>query len=148
MISKHVVFQPSAQTLNSEIRYRCGLIGGLATMESLMLRSGRYFSAAVVNEFERAYLCYRVSLNELALHAVGAKQLRYHMRPKIHQLGHIVYHFLPRNPKYYSCYLDEDMVARVKRVATVAPPLHTSRLAMQRYIIHVCMAWGGSGSTV
>lgn len=130
------------------VRYRCGLIGGLATMESLMLRNGRWFSAVTVSEFETAYLCYRSSLNVLASHALGAKLLRYHMRPKIHQLGHIVYQFLPRNPKYYSCYLDEDMVSRVKNVAVVAPPLHTSRLAMQRYIIHVCMAWAGSSMTV
>lgn len=129
-------------------RLRCGLIGGLASMESLLLRNGRWFSANSTAEFEKAYLCYRAALNQLAEHAGSVGELRYHMRPKIHMLGHIVYHFLPRNPKYYSCFLDEDFVYRVKNVAQVAHPLHTSRLAMQRYIIHVCMQWAGDGSTV
>ena len=46
------------------------------------------------------------------------------------------------------CFLDEDFIARVKNVASVSHPLHTSRLAMLRYIIHACMAWAGEGSTV
>ena len=129
-------------------RLRCGLIGGLASMESLLLRHGRWFSPNATAEFEKAYLCYRAALNQLAEHAGSVGELRFHMRPKCHMLGHIVYHFLPRNPRYYSCFLDEDFVYRVKNVAQVAHPLHTSRLAMQRYIIHVCMAWAGDGSTV
>lgn len=130
------------------VRLRCGLIGGLACMESLLLRHGRWFSPNAAAEFERAYLCYRSAINQLADHACSHRRLRYHMRPKIHMLGHIVYHFLPRNPRYYMCFLDEDFISRVKNVAAVSHPLHTSRLSLLRYVIHACMAWAAEGSTV
>ena len=141
----------SSQTLGYThlwVRLRCGLIGGLACMESLLWLHGRWFSPNASAEFERAYLCYRSAINQLAEHACSHGRLRYHMRPKIHMLGHIAYHFLPRNPRYFMCFLDEDFIARVKSVASVSHPLHTSRLAMLRYIIHACMAWAGEGSTV
>lgn len=130
------------------VRLRCGLIGGLACMESLLLRHGRWFSPNAAAEFERAYLCYRSAMNQLADHACSHRRLRYHMRPKIHMLGHIVYHFLPRNPRYFMCFLDEDFISRVKNVAAVSHPLHTSRLSLLRYVIHACMAWAAEGSTV
>ena len=122
-------------------RLRVGLIGGLAAMESLQLRHGRYFDPSGCNEFIRAYLVYRSALNSLHEHALQVKEMRYHMRPKCHQLGHLVFHFLPKNGRYSSCYADEDFVARTKRVAIVSHPLHVSRLALLRYTIHVCMMW-------
>ena len=128
---------------NIDPRMRSALIGSLAVMDSLQLRFGRVLDANAHREFTRAYLCFRVSLNGLADHALQAKRLRYHMRPKVHMMGHVVYHFLPWNPRYYQCYTDEDMVARLKRVASSCHPLHCSRLSMLRYIIHVCMNWSG-----
>lgn len=70
-------------------------------------------------------------------------QMRYHWRPKCHMLGHLTFHFLPRNPRYYMCYADEDFIARSKRVAEKSHPLHMSRLALLRYTIHACMLWHG-----
>ena len=125
------------------LRLRLGLIGALAAMESLMLKHGRKLTANAVKEFERAYIVFRFALNELAADALQKGQLRYHVRPKLHQMGHTVYHFLPKNPRYYMCYADEDMVSRAKNVAAVSHPLHCSRLSMLRYIIHVCMKWSG-----
>ena len=129
-------------------RMRSAVIGALATMDSLQLRGGRKLDPNAVAEFKRAYITFRVALNSLADFALGTKVLRYHLRPKLHQMGHVVYHYLPKNPRYFQCYADEDMVARMKRVAVASHPLHVSRLAMLRYIINVCMKWAGDGATV
>ena len=118
-------------------------MAALATMESLMLRGSRWLTCGAHAEFIQAYLVLRASLNTLADHACGAGLARYHMRPKVHVLSHLVWNFLPRNPKYYSCYVDEDFVARSKRVAEVSHPIHVSRLALQRYIIEACMRFAG-----
>ena len=139
--SKHVGVQ--FWQSNIDPRMRSALIGSLAVMDSLQLRFKRVLDANAHREFTRAYLCFRVSLNGLADHALQTKCLRYHMRPKVHMMGHVVYHFLPHNPRYFQCYTDEDMVARLKRIASSCHPLHCSRLSMLRYIIHVCMKWSG-----
>lgn len=112
-------------------------------MESLQLRNGRWMDENSANEFRVAYLCFRAALNELHIAALQGRELRYHLRPKDHQMGHLVFHFLPRNPRYSTCYMDEDFVNKTKQVAVVSHPLHVSRLALLRYTIHVCMMWHG-----
>ena len=113
-------------------------------MEHFQLQHGRWFPDNISKEFQRCYLIYRACLNELAVLAVQAGRLRYHLRPKCHQLGHLTFHFLPRNPRYFHVYQDEDFIARTKRVAEVSDPVYVSRLALFRYIIHVCMMWDES----
>ena len=123
------------------LRWRAGLIGALATMESVMLNNGRWLDSDGARSFECAYLMFRACLNNLACRAIERDEVKYHQRPKLHQLGHLVYHFLPRNPRYFANYSDEDAVARSKRLAIIAHPAHTSRLTLQRYIIQVCLRY-------
>lgn len=124
-------------------RYRVGIMAAFATMESLMLRGARWLTRDAHEEFVQAYLVMRTCLNNLAEHACASGLARYHMRPKVHMLSRLIWNFLPRNPRYYSCYVDEDFIARSKRVAEVSHPVHVSRLALQRYIIEVCMRFAG-----
>ena len=119
------------------------VVSALAAMESLMLRGSRWLTRDAHTEFTHAYLVLRASLNALADHACSVGLARYHMRPKVHMLSHVVWNFLPRNPRYFSCYVDEDFVARSKRVAEVSHPPHASRLALQRYLIEACMRFAG-----
>lgn len=130
---------PTARSL----RWRAGCIGGLATMESVMLNNGRWLEPEAEKEFKCGYLMFRACFNHLADRALAQQEVKYHHRPKLHQLGHLVYHFLPRNPRYFANYADEDAVARSKRLAAVAHPVHTSRLTLQRYIIQVCLRFAG-----
>lgn len=116
-------------------------MGALAGMEFLMASHGRYFPDAIAEEFKFCYLVYRQSFNELAINALQNGEVRYHFRPKIHQLGHLVFHFLPRNARYFHLYQDEDFIARAKRVAEISDPVYCSRLALFRYIVQVCMLW-------
>ena len=69
-------------------------------METLILRGGRKLTPEATCEFKRAYCVYRSALNTLADLAVQKKEAKYHMRPKVHFMGHTVWHYLRRNPKY------------------------------------------------
>ena len=129
--------------MESFCRYRRALMGALSSMESISLRSGRVLTESAHKEFERSYLVFRASLNFLARRAFEMKVLRYHFRPKLHQLGHLVYHFLPRNPRYMSCYSDEDYVARTKRLAEKCHPRYVSQQTCFRYAVHMCLKWSG-----
>lgn len=123
-------------------RLRRGLMGGLATMELIMLQGARILTLEATNEFRRAYTVYRCAFNALADLAASKKRATYHVRPKLHQLSHLVWNHVPRNPRYYACYLDEDMISRTKRVAERSHPLFMSRLTMFRYTLHACMRFG------
>jgi hypothetical protein len=129
--------------LSFDLRWRSGLVGGLTTMETVILHGSRLLTPEAHKEFVVGYCTFRACLNSLADRAISRGEVKYHLRPKLHQLGHITFHFLPRNPRYYMNYGGEDTVARVKRIATMAHPVHTSRLTMQRYIIQICLRYTG-----
>ncbi len=125
------------------LRWMRGLAGGLATMEILMLKHKRRLTPYATCEFKRAYCVFRSSLNMLADRARQRREARYHMRPKAHFLGHLVWHFLPDNPRYFMNYSDEDFIARSKRIAERSHPVHMSRLTLLRYVIHACLRFSG-----
>eukprot|EP00435_Cladocopium_sp_Y103_P053829 s81_g17.t1 len=126
-----------------DVPWRCGLTGALASMESLCLRSGRWMSLEVCSEMKRNYLVLRTCLNLLARRAFDERVLRYHIRPKLHFLGHLIYHFLPRNPRHMACYLDEDFISRTKRLAERCHPLYMSQQVTFRYAVHLCLKLSG-----
>ena len=112
-------------------------------MEHLQLMNSRWFDEATSKEFEVAYLAYRSALNLLAQHALEKNVLRYRFRPKIHQLGHLVYQWRGRNPRLMSCFLDEDFVFRTKRLALQCHPVHVSRQVMMRYAMYIGLLFSG-----
>ena len=107
-------------------------MGGLATMELVMLKHGRMLSHYGAWEFRRAYVVYRCALNQLAQRAIQMRLARYHLRPKVHFLGHLAFHYVPKNPRYFMNYSDEDFIARSKRVAEKTHPRHMSKLTLHR----------------
>lgn len=86
---------------------------------------------------------YRAALNCLATLALERGVLRYRFRPKVHMISHVVYSSLPRNPRYMSCYQDEDFVFRTKRLAVKCSPHHVSRQVMLRYAVFVALLFSG-----
>ena len=124
-------------------RYQAALLGSLAEMELLTLQHGRVMPHAVCENFKRSYLVYRSSLNWLATENLKLSKCRFHLRPKAHQLSHIVFDFLPLNPRRFSNYLDEDFIFKTKKVAEHVHPLHMPMHVCMRYSIAVCLRWSG-----
>ena len=119
------------------------MIGGLACLESLQLRSGRWMSPETCREYQQGYLVFRASLNLLAQKALERGVQRYRLRPKLHQMGHLCVHFLPKNPRYLSCYQDEDFVFRAKALAVKCNPTFVSQQAMYRYCVYLSLLYSG-----
>ena len=112
-------------------------------------------SAEACTEFRRSYLVYRGALNWLANENLKKRKCRFHLRPKVHQLSHICWDFLPLNPRRYSNYLDEDFIFKTKKGGrTCAPPAfanaclyaiqHSGMFAMVRWS-SVKMVWKRRG---
>ena len=101
----------------------------------------RFFDQQVADLFEETVLIFRVSFNDLAQNALNRGLPRYHMRPKIHMMDHVAHEFKGKNPRYFTNYLGEDAVRRVKRVAARSPARHMSHHVMYRYCVSLCLAW-------
>ena len=125
------------------LRYQTAIVGALATMEHLSLAADRVLSEAACAEYKRNYLIYRSALNWLAHENVRRGRCRYHIRPKCHQYGHLVFNHLPLNPRKFTNYLDEDYIYRTKAIAQVCHPLFMPMQVCMRYSIAVCLRWGG-----
>ena len=83
-------------------------------------------------------MVFRYAFNELAQSAISRGLPRYHMRPKVHVLEHIAVEFKYKNPRYFSNYLGEDMVRRMKALASNSPARDMSHHVMYRYCVQMC----------
>ena len=126
-------------------RLRAGLAGGLQQLQHIMLNNGKLLDDTSKVSCEHYYILFREALNKLALKAEENKQLRYHLRPKLHHLEHLILDHCRqgRNYRYTSCYLGEDMVRLMKRMALKLHPLVCGTRAIDHYALHVCLKWAG-----
>ena len=80
----------------------------------------------------------------LANASLDAGVMRWALRPKLHQLEHLVLDFsIRKNPRFFSCVLDEDAVGRLKKVTQHTHPRTLSVRALQHYAVAVCHLWVG-----
>ena len=94
---------------------------------------------------EHYYILFRSAFSKLAAHSLEKDQLRYHLRPKVHHLEHLIYDHAchGRNWRYHACYLGEDMVRRIKRMACKTHPSVTGLRVLEHYALFVCLTWAG-----
>lgn len=90
---------------------------------------------------EACYL-FHVSVNWFATDALQKGVLLWKVRPKTHQLDHLVLDQARRcNPLWVASYSDEDYVGKVKTMAVRAVPNGLCFQVLQRYCAFVCIRW-------
>ena len=136
-----VFWAPADPTYWPVPRYQAALLGSLACMETIMNSQPRVMDHDSCSDFKKAYLTYRSSLNWLAMQSIQASRCRYRLRPKCHQPAHLVYSYLPLNPRKFANYLDEDFIFKTKKVAEKAHPLWMPTHVAMKYSIAVCLRW-------
>ena len=92
--------------------------------------------SALIDRTEKALLAY----NALAVESYDADVALYEVKPKHHALLHLAIDF-GLNPRRTSCYLDEDMVGRAKRIYVGCHGLSAPKRSLQRYIIIIGLRW-------
>ena len=105
----------------------------LATMEIVMLKSGRVHSPEAVQTLRSAYLVFRAGYQKLNAEALEAGHCRWPQRPKLHYAEHWILDTLPLNARLLHNYLNEDMIRRIKLIASKCQPACLSK--------HVCLKW-------
>ncbi|CAL1148367.1 unnamed protein product [Cladocopium goreaui] len=84
----------------------------------------------------------RLRLAGLAREALEMEILVYKIRPKYHQLDHLVIdQSMYCNPMATSTYDDEDFVGKTKKMAQMCQPLYLGYQCLERYAAYVCCRW-------
>ncbi len=120
---------------------RWALFWNLCSADRLMRRGRRHLPR---NEQER--LAQRI---EAALQSYGwlsgrARQSGvslWKLIPKHHAMTHIGFDTLGVNPRHVQCYLDEDMVGKIKRLYVACHPKTAPRRCLERYVLGQAMHW-------
>ena len=101
----------------------------------------RFFSAEQSRALQEGYLVYRAAYDQLAQDALANQRVRYHLRPKGHMLEHLSYDFASKNARFFSNFLSEDQVRRVKLVSVRSHPAFMSKHAMYKYLLQTCLPY-------
>ena len=101
---------------------RFQLMEQFAMFETICDRNGRWLPQedidGVTDCIENALLCF----NALAAEASDAERFMWQVLPKAHMTTHLAYDFAASgvNPRRCTCYADEDMIGRVKKLWNLA----------------------------
>ena len=114
-------------------------IYGFCEADRICRRAGRYFTAEQHAEFCGWLEVGLRSANELAAIALTRKWKLYKMLPTFHALTH--YYDTRLNPRRVTCYQDEDMVGRMKKIYVRCHGKTAPRTSLQRYRVMIGIRW-------
>ena len=122
-------------------RVRATMMNGFVEADEVMRGSGRHLTPEaqlkVAAAMEQALCAY----NFLATEALEKGERLWKLVPKHHVMTHVVYDNFGSNPRKMSCYLDEDMVGRMKRIYMKCHPSTAPTTSLKRYIILCGLRW-------
>ena len=121
---------------------RLCLFLNLCRADDIMKANDRFISAPDLEELQKvvesALLCY----NALAVEAYNDAYWLWHVVPKFHMLEHSIYDQAAQaNPRTTSCYCDEDMVGKMKRLLSRCHGATAGTMGIHRYVILVGVRW-------
>lgn len=112
------------------------------TCELASLRLRTFFSVlAIVCAWQSRCTEALVFYNALASESVRLWTHLWAVVPKHHAVTHMVYDAQGVNPRAATCYQDEDMVGRVKRIYVACHGATAPKRTLQRYIILQGVRW-------
>jgi hypothetical protein len=122
-------------------RLRATMMDSFVEADEIQRRSGRHLlpeaRLKLAAAMERALRAY----NALAAEAIEAEVRLWRLTPKHHAMTHIAYDNGGTNPRKTSCYLDEDMVGRMKRIYVMCHGSTAPYTSLRRYIILCGLRW-------
>ena len=82
-------------------------------------------------------------MNALHAESIEKNDFLYHIVPKYHMATHLAYDFAADgvNPRRVTCYADEDMVGRVKRVVNRCHGKTAGEISVERCAVLVGTRW-------
>lgn len=129
--------------VNRHAQLRFAMFAHFRMFEEACERNDRFLPVGdqdiVATSIEVALGC----LNALHTESLAARHFVWQIIPKCHMLTHIAYDFAARgiNPRRTTCYADEDMVGKVKKIMSHCHGISAGRMVLERYAILVGTRW-------
>ena len=124
-------------------RVRRVMLSSFVAFGKICQAQGAYLSEAAAHAIpgliENALLCYNALMDE----AIGYGTYMWHILPKAHMASHMAYDFVKtgRNPRTVTCYPDEDMIGRVKKIVEACHGATYADTSLKRYMVLVGTRW-------
>ena len=110
--------------------------------------AGLLLSDAEIAECTRLGLLSLRSYQYLANKCLETETALYKVRPKCHAVHHMILQLADgENPRFYSTFMDEDLMGKVARVAVKCNPKTMSTTVIQRYSDMVWERWSRAPDT-
>lgn len=119
---------------------RAALFSGLVQLDVLYRRASRHLTLEERTTAAEAAEQALVAANALASESLREGTKLWKLIPKCHALQHIAMDN-PLNARMQSCYSDEDMMGRTKRIFSACHASTAGTRALQRYAILVGLRW-------
>lgn len=129
-------------------RMRWAFFHYLCAGEDVMRAAGRH-----LNPSQRAALALKTQ-KALAIYGWLHQDARargvplWGILPKHHAWGHMAFDNAGTNPRKVSCYIDEDIVGRMKRLYIKCHGSTAPRRSLERYVLLQCMHWARAMKSV
>jgi hypothetical protein len=122
---------------------RLEMMAAFDDFEGTCERHGRFLPPAAVEKLAASMEKALVLMNGLASEASANDLFLWHIVPKCHMATHLAYDFCATgvNPRRTTCYADEDMVGRCKKIVQRSHGRTAGRSLVLRYSILVCTRW-------
>jgi hypothetical protein len=115
------------------------MLANIVAFEDVCDRNDRWLPANDRDELARSMEGALVGLNALCTAALAGNKFLWHIVPKCQMATHLAYDFAAAglNPRITTCYADEDMIGRVKRIVNKCYGGSAGRRTLQIYAILV-----------
>ena len=122
---------------------RLAMMDSFVSFENVCEGSGRWLSPADQEAIAFHLEAALVNLNSLAVEAFSQGLFLWHLQPKAHMMTHLAYDFAATgvNPRRTTCYADEDMIGRCKKIVQHCHGATAGRSLVLRYAILVGTRW-------
>ena len=122
---------------------RLAMMENFVIFEDVCERNTRWLSADDRESCAKSMECALICMNALCATSLDRNKFVWHITPKCHMATHLAYDFAASgvNPRRVTCYSDEDMIGRVKRIVQRCHGGSAGRRGLQRYAILVGTRW-------
>ena len=129
---------------------RCACVVSLAAACNDIESNEAIFEPEAAAELSDKIRLSLLSYQGMASIALADGKALYPLKPKMHCLDHLADDVVIErlNPRRYWNFGSEDFIGKIKRIARKSHPSTMARTVTQRYLLKMCLRWGGRDTSV
>ena len=124
-------------------KVRATMLWALSDFLHTLDTSPQFMSLEQVERAARSAQTWQSCYQWLSAEALANAAPLWKMRPKAHYIAHqlVDMQATRENPRHQMCFVDEDFLGKVKRLASKCGKATVTRRALQRYILYMAVRW-------